>query len=90
MITIDNVLHHELIGLYIKILHSKQINCSNLLGKIVFETKNMLVLRTNQGVKKIPKNTIIICALYLPLNVCFISGYSMIGRPEDRVLRNRR
>lgn len=90
MITTENILHHELIGLDIKIIHSKQINCMNLLGRIVFETKNMLVLRTKQGVKKIPKNTIIICALYLPLNVCFISGYSMIGRPEDRVLKSRR
>lgn len=90
MITIENVLYHELVGLKIKILHSKQINTINLLGRIIFETKNMLILRTKNGVKKIPKNTIIICALYLPLNVCFISGFNMIGRPEDRVLKSRR
>jgi RNase P/RNase MRP subunit p29 len=50
----------------------------------------MLVLRTKKGIKKIPKITIVICALYLPLNVCFISGYNMIGRPEDRILRIKR
>jgi ribonuclease P protein subunit POP4 len=50
----------------------------------------MLVLRTLNGIKKIPKKIILKCILYLPSTVCFISGNQLIGRPEDRVLKIKR
>lgn len=90
MISIENLIYHELVGLKIKILVSTQNNMKNLLGSIIFETKNMLILRTSNGIKKIPKKTIEKCAVYLPSNVCFISGNNMIGRPEDRILKIKR
>ena len=55
MISIENLVYHELVGLKIKILLSSQNNMKNLLGNIIFETKNMLILRTSNGIKKIPK-----------------------------------
>ena len=90
MISVENVLYHELVGLKIKILSSTQNNMNDLLGNIIFETKNMLMIRTSKGIKNIPKLTIKKCAVYFPSNACFISGNNMIGRPEDRILKIRR
>lgn len=91
MRAIENILFHEWIGLKIKILESSQTSLKNISGKIIFETKNMLIVRTlNNGIKKIPKKIILQCILYLPSTVCFIKGNQLIGRPEDRVLKIKR
>jgi len=90
MISIENLVYHELVGLKIKILLSSQNNMKNLLGNIIFETKNMLILRTSKGIKKIPKKIILKAILYLPTTACFIRGNQLIGRPEDRILKIKR
>jgi ribonuclease P protein subunit POP4 len=91
MRAIENILFHEWIGLKIKISESSQTILKNISGKIIFETKNMLIVRTlNNGIKKIPKKIILQCILYLPSTVCFIKGNQLIGRPEDRVLKIKR
>jgi ribonuclease P protein subunit POP4 len=91
MRALENILFHEWIGLKIKISESSQTSLKNISGKIIFETKNMLIVRTlNNGIKKIPKKIILQCILYLPSTVCFIKGNQLIGRPEDRVLKIKR
>lgn len=87
---IENILFHEWIGLKIKISECSQTSLTNLSGKIIFETKNMLIVRTLNGVTKIPKKIIRKCILYLPSTACFIRGNQLIGRPEDRVLKIKR
>jgi ribonuclease P protein subunit POP4 len=61
MRTIENILYHELIGLKIKLSECSQSSLINLSGQIIFETKNMLIIRTLNDIKKIPKK------LYLKL-----------------------
>ena len=91
MRALENILFHEWIGLKIKISESSQTSLKNISGKIIFETKNMLIVRTlNNGIKKIPKKIILQSILYLPSTVCFIKGNQLIGRPEDRVLKIKR
>jgi ribonuclease P protein subunit POP4 len=90
MRSIENILFHELIGLKIKISESSQMSLKNLSGNIIFESKNMLIVRTLNGIKKIPKKNILKCILYLPATACFIRGNQLIGRPEDRVLKIKR
>jgi ribonuclease P protein subunit POP4 len=85
LITAKNILSHELIGLYATIVSSPQTSIIGMSGTIVFETRNMLTLKTRVGLKKIPKNSVNKMRLLLPLNACFIRGQSLIGRPEDRV-----
>lgn len=58
-----------------------------LYGRIVFETKNMITIKTKSGVKKIAKAVSTRIKLYNPSGACFISGAALIGRPEDRVSR---
>ncbi|MGD1834669.1 MAG: ribonuclease P protein component 1 [Nitrososphaeraceae archaeon] len=87
MISSKNILYHELVGTKIKILESSQNNLINLFGEIIFETKNMLHIRINNNLKLIPKTLINKSILFIPLGVCFINGKSLIGRPEDRILK---
>jgi len=88
-ITQQNVLAHELIGLSAEIVDSKDPLLKNLRGKIVYETKNVLVINANQNIKKVPKN-IVILSLKLPDgNDCMINGSDLVGKPEDRIQRLR-
>jgi RNase P/RNase MRP subunit p29 len=84
LITSENLIFHELVGLYGRTFDSGPY--SGLSGRIVKETRNMITLRSGEGLKSLPKNCINI-RLTLPTCGCFISGNSLIGRPEDRVVR---
>lgn len=86
----ENILYHELIGLKIKICQCPQSNFINVVGQIIFETKNMLIIKIFNRIKKIEKNIIHKCIIYLETNACFISGNQLIGRPEDRILKIKR
>lgn len=87
MITAHNIVAHELIGLDVEI--TKKDNCvdSKLHGKIVFETKNLILLNTSFGIRRMPKAIVKKARFFLSDGGCFISGISLIGRPEDRVSR---
>lgn len=87
MITPENLLSHELVGLRATILCASQPTLVGLSGIIIFETKNMITIKVKSGSKRVSKLVARKIKLHLPGNVCFINGASLIGRPEDRVLR---
>jgi ribonuclease P protein subunit POP4 len=87
MISAENILAHELIGLDVEITKKDNIIPSKLDGKIVFETKNMILLKTIFGIKGVPKAIIKKARIILLGGDCFINGSSLIERPEDRVSR---
>ena len=84
LITSENLVFHELVGLYARTFDSGPY--SGLSGHIVKETRNMITFRSGKVLKCLPKNCINI-RLTLPNCGCFISGNSLIGRPEDRIVR---
>jgi ribonuclease P protein subunit POP4 len=89
MITRENILSHEVIGLYATIERCSNRFLTNLSGKIILETKNMIGIETSRGVKKISKS--VARRIKLDLNPgcsCYISGSSLIGRPEDRISKH--
>jgi ribonuclease P protein subunit POP4 len=89
MITRENILSHEVIGLYATIERCSNRFLTNLSGKIILETKNMIGIETSRGVKKISKSAA--RRIKLDLNSgcsCYISGSSLIGRPEDRISKH--
>ena len=55
MISSQNVLRHELIGLDILVSGAANPNHRGISGTIIDETKNLLVIETSRGVKRIPK-----------------------------------
>jgi ribonuclease P protein subunit POP4 len=86
-ITTANIHAHEIIGLGAKIIDSADPALNGMSGTIVFETKNTISIRTGSAIKQIAKNAARKIEIQTHDGVCFISGSSMIGRPEDRVSR---
>ncbi len=84
MITADNLVSHELIGLKTEITQSSNKQIIGLNGTIMDETKSMFVLNTKNGIKRISKmnNT----WKFLINNVeKVINGSSIAKRPFDRL-----
>lgn len=86
-VTAQNVIAHELIGIDVKIVESRDPTLEKVSGKIVYETKNMIMLNANNKMKMIPKKVVKL-ALELPDNSeCLVNGSDLVGRPEDRIQR---
>jgi ribonuclease P protein subunit POP4 len=87
-LTSENLLAHEITGLEVRVVDSKDPSLCNLQGIIVIETKHTLSVRTGSNtIKMIAKNVVTKLELMADSGVCFISGTSLIGRPEDRISR---
>lgn len=55
MITTENIIRHELIGLDTSIVESTNLQVIGLHGKIIDETKSTFSIETETGVKMMPK-----------------------------------
>jgi ribonuclease P protein subunit POP4 len=83
----ENILSHEIIGLHAKIVESTDPTIMGVHGSIVFETRNTISIRTDSSIKQIAKKVAKKIELNTHSGACFISGSSLIGRPEDRTSR---
>lgn len=87
-LTPENLLSNELVGLCVEVVESTDPGIQGLRGTVVYETKNMMTIRTDEErIKYISKKAARTIQIDLPSRVCFISGMSLIGRPEDRISR---
>jgi RNase P/RNase MRP subunit p29 len=55
MITPENILSHEIIGLYATVERCSDIYLTNLSGRIIMETKNIIGIETSKGIRHISK-----------------------------------
>ncbi len=85
--TPQNILAHEIISFGAKITESTDPTLEGVSGTIVFETRNTISIRTKSSVKQISKKAATQIELASQSGACFISGSSLIGRPEDRISR---
>jgi len=85
MISSQNVLRHEMIGLDILVSGAANPKQIGLSGRIIDETKNLLIINTPRGVRRIPKMHSKF-RIYLPgrENV-EIDGSVMVLAPEKRI-----
>jgi ribonuclease P protein subunit POP4 len=89
MITQENILSHEIIGLYATVERCSDIYLTNLSGKIIMETKNIISIETSKGIKHVSKTAAKKIRFDLKSGrSCSISGSLLIGRPEDRISRH--
>lgn len=86
-VTPENVLAHELIGLGVRVVESPDPTLVDVSGTIVFETKNTISIRADSTIKQMAKQAMKKIEVQTHSGVCFISGSSLIGRPEDRISR---
>ena len=70
----------ELIGSLVEIIGSKNETLIGFKGKIIDETKNTLIIKQGNKIKKIMKSHVI-----LKIDGKTIEGKNIIKRPEDRI-----
>jgi len=56
MITADNITSHELIGMHTEITGSSNPQIIGLNGRVIDETKSMIIMSTEKGVKSVAKS----------------------------------
>jgi len=84
MITQENLLMHELIGLEATVMKSNNEQITGISGKVVDETKSMLFLNTVNGIKKIPKENAE-WKFSFDKNESIVNGNLLTKRPQERL-----
>jgi ribonuclease P protein subunit POP4 len=87
MISCQNVMRHELIGLDVLVAGAANPFHQGVSGHIIDETRNLFAIQTQNGIKKLPKqgSTFRVC---LPdKTLVEINGSALILAPEKRLKR---
>lgn len=85
IITPENLVRHELIGLHAEVVNSTNRCLVGAIGRVVDETRNMLHIETDNGVKSVSK-----------AHTCFVftlphgqtvkaNGSVLVSQPENRI-----
>lgn len=84
MITSENLLSHEFIGLDTEITSSSNPQIIGLNGRIVDETKSMFTVNTKNGIKTIAKS-INNWKFSIAGKDIIVDGSKIVKRPFDRI-----
>ena len=91
MITPQNIIRHELVGLEISIINSLHGEFNGIKGKVVNETKNTITMEDGEGNEKtIPKGSATFQFTLPDGSKVEIDGKIIISRPEDRIKKRFR
>ena len=85
MITKDNILRHEMIGLETIIHNSTDKKKIGIKGKIIDETQKTFKIKTKNKTITIPKKDCIFQTTLPDKSKVNIDGNMIISRPEDRI-----
>lgn len=85
MISPQNVLRHELIGMDILVSGAANPKQKGLSGRVIDETKNLLVIETPKGVRRIPKARSTFVVRLPGRETVEIDGSVMVLAPEKRI-----
>lgn len=84
-----NIFFHTFIGIPVEVVRSSSRALIGVRGRVVDETKNLLVLETESGLKKIQKAA---CSLKFHLESgedVIVEGSKICFRPEERPKKMR-
>ncbi len=70
-----------------ELLSSPNLSELGIKGKVVYETKNMLVIRTSKGDVRVPKEKRLFLFRLPSGKRVIVLGDRIVGRPEERVKR---
>lgn len=84
MITTDNILAHEFIGLHTEVVKSTNPQVIGLNGRIINETKSMFTINTKKGSKLIAKDTSN-WKFSIDNKEVIVEGSKITKRPFDRL-----
>jgi ribonuclease P protein subunit POP4 len=81
----ESIARHELIGLAARVAESTNPSMNGLSGKIVNETRNLLIIETERGEKCIPKNDVSFIIALSNGSKVKVSGSILVSQPENRI-----
>ena len=84
MITSENIVTHELIGLRTEIIESTNSQIIGLNGTVINETKSMITINTINGTKMIPKSNNS-WKFSVENKEIILNGSKITKRPYDRI-----
>ena len=85
MISAKELVRHELIGLKVEIANSSNKFHLGIKGLVVDETKNLLIIETEKGIKKIQKKGTDFIFTIPDGKRVKVNGTIIAKRPEERV-----
>jgi len=85
MITKENILRHELLGLPAEVVRAANPAQQGIAGRIVDETRNMLVIETPRGTKRVEKAHATFWLMLPGGTVVDVSGSALVSQPEKRI-----
>jgi len=85
MISAKNLIRHELIGLRVEIVASFNKFHIGIKGLVVDETKNLLIIETENGIKKVQKKGTNFIFTIPNGKKVKVNGAIIAKRPEERI-----
>lgn len=83
----NNILQHEIIGLDVEVFSDNLCN-NGIVGKVVDETMNTLLIKAGEF-KRIPKKNTVF-KFKLNSEAVKVEGEALISRPEDRIKKSKK
>lgn len=84
-ITPKNLIKHELIGLDVTLIKSKCKSYVGFSGKVVDESRNMLIIDDGKRRRSFPKEVSHFLFKLPSGQLTLVDGRVLVGRPEDRL-----
>lgn len=84
-----NIMRHELIGLEAQVVSSSDPTLLGVYGKILDETRDMLVIEHLSAAKIVPKEGSSFEIKLPDGEKVVVEGKKLVGRPEERIRRKR-
>ena len=85
MITLKNIVRHELTGMDVRVLKAQNQYLEGISGIVLEETRNMVIIRTGSGVKQVAKKGAVF-RFTLPSGMCVdLTGSVLVMAPEKRI-----
>ena len=85
MISPQNVIRHELIGLDVLVVHASNPAQAGISGRIIDETRNMLIIAAERGVRRIPKRMSTFRITLPDGRMVEVNGSVLVMTPEKRI-----
>lgn len=84
----ENLIRNELIGLQVSVIHSSDPTHVGIKGKVIDETKNMLMI--SDGVKKrwIQKDVAVYSFTLPDKSIVEVEGEEILGKPVERIKKS--
>jgi ribonuclease P protein subunit POP4 len=84
MITPQNILFHELIGLDVTVVYASSPSLVGIAGLIIDETRNTVRIKTKSGLKMVGKKEVILRTRLPEGKVVDLDGSALLMAPEKR------